>query len=196
MIQIDEAKTMGDPKKHLITNYNVVVNFREPDENNCMYVGAYRYVSKEDPEVFHSPGHLPLDKIKNSRTNQCVQAHIKKRESVSATNPVEQPNESKMKQNQKRRKTMPNFELYDFIVKHNVRSEKELHALANQHRADGEQDLAEHVTKFPKKINENISSAWKLHNAVERVKIAATESCVPTCNGQLYECATQVLRKK
>ena len=102
---------------------------------------------------------------------------------------------------------MTNLELCDFIVKHNIRSEKELYAIANQRRVDGEQDLAEYVTKFPKKINENISSAWKLHNAaaevkrnsiprMERVKIAATESCVPTSNGQWYECATQVLRKK
>ena len=98
---------------------------------------------------------------------------------------------------------MTNLELCDFIVKHNIRSEKELYAIANQRRVDGEQDLAEYVTKFPKKINENISSAWTLHNAaaevkrnsMERVKIAATESCVPTCNGQWYDCATQVLRK-
>ena len=101
---------------------------------------------------------------------------------------------------------MTNLELCDFIVKHNIRSEKELYAIANQRRVDGEQDLAEYVTKFGKEINENISSAWKLHNAaaevkrnsmlrMERVKIAATESCVQTCNGQWYECATQVLRK-
>ena len=90
---------------------------------------------------------------------------------------------------------MTNLELCDFIVKHNIRSEKELYAIANQRRVDGMQDLAEYVTKFSKKINENISSAWKLHNAaaevkrnsmprMERVKIAATESCASTCNGQ------------
>ena len=87
-----------------MTNYNVVVNFREPDENNCMYVGAYRYVCKEDPEVFHSLGHTPLDKIKNSRTNQCIQAYINKKKSVSATHPVEQPNESKMKKKNQKKK--------------------------------------------------------------------------------------------
>ena len=204
--KLTRPKRWGDPKKHLMTNYNVVVNFREPDENNYIYVGAYRYVRKEDPEVFHSPGHPPLDKINNIHTNQCIQAYIKKRKSVSATNPVEQPNESKMKKNQKRRKMMTNLELCDFIVKHNIQSEKKLYAIAIQRRVDGEQDLAEYVTKFPKKINENISSAWKLHNAaaevkrnsmprMERVKIAATESCVPNCNRQWYECATQVLRK-
>ena len=94
---LTNPKRWGDPKIHLMTNYNVVVNFRELDKNNCMYAGTNRYVCKEDPEVFHSPGHPPLDKIKNSRTNQCIQAYIKKRKSVSAVNPVEQPNESKMK---------------------------------------------------------------------------------------------------
>ena len=43
--KLTKPKRWGDPKKRLITNYNVV-NFREPDENNCMYVGAYRYVCR------------------------------------------------------------------------------------------------------------------------------------------------------
>lgn len=204
--KLTKPKRWGEPKKYLMNQYNVVINFREPDENNYMYVGAYRYVTKEDSQVYHSQEHPPLEKIKNSRTNQCVRAYVQKRKSTSDEKSENGKKPTEKNQKNKRRRMMSNLELCDFIIKHKIRSEKELYAIANQRRADGEPDLAEYVTKYPKKLNENIASAWKLHDSVnevkrqsmprmERVKAAAIEPCVTNCNGEWYGCATQVLRK-
>ena len=46
----------------------------------------------------------------------------------------------------KKPRMMTNLELCDFITKHNIKSEKELYAVASERRADGENDLAEYVT--------------------------------------------------
>ena len=99
------------------------------------------------------------------------------------------------------------MELCDFIIKHNIKSEKELYAVASERRADGENDLAEYVTRFPKRLNNIIASAWKLNHSAnsvkekriprtDRIKLAAAKPCVADCNGQWHKCATQVLRKK
>ena len=48
-----------------------------------MYICAYRYITKEDKEVFHSPRHPALERIKTSRTLQGVQAYAQKRKSMS-----------------------------------------------------------------------------------------------------------------
>ena len=39
--KLSKPRRWGAPKKHLMSQYNAVVNFREPQENNCMYIGAY-----------------------------------------------------------------------------------------------------------------------------------------------------------
>ena len=44
-------------KRHLLANYNISVHFSDSHQN---YMSAYRYVTKEDTEVFHSPGTLTL----------------------------------------------------------------------------------------------------------------------------------------
>ena len=191
--KLTKPRRWGAPKKHLMSQYNAVVNFREPDENNCMYIGAYRYITKEDKEVFHSPGHPALDRIKTSRTLQGVQAYVQKRQSMSDPKLNEAAKKPKQSQSKKPR-MMTNLELCDFIIKHNIKSEKELYAVASERRADGENDLAEYVTRFPKRLNDIIASAWKLMTAnsvkekriprMDRIKLAAAESCVAGCNGQ------------
>ena len=113
----------------------------------------------------------------------------------------------KPKQLQSRKpRMMTNLEICDFITKHNIKSEKELYAVASERRADGENDLAEYVTRFPKTLNDIIASAWKLNDSansvkekriprMDRIKLAAAEPCVAGCNGQWHRCATKVLRK-
>ena len=111
--------------------YNAVVNFREPDENNCMYIGAYRYITKEDKEVFHSPGHPALERIKTSCTLQGVQAYVQKRKSMSDPKLNEAAKKPKQLQSKKPR-MMTNLELCDFIIKHSIKSEKELYSVASE----------------------------------------------------------------
>ena len=114
------------PKKHLMSQYNAMVNFRETDENNCMNIGAYKYITKEDKEVFHIPGHPALKRIKTSHTLQGVQAYVQKRKSMSDPKLNEAVKKPKQLQSRKPR-MMTNLELCDFI-----KSEKELYAVASE----------------------------------------------------------------
>ena len=44
-------------------------------------------------------------------------------------------------------------------IKHNINLQKELYAVGSERGADGENDLAEHVTRFAKRLNDIIASA-------------------------------------
>ena len=113
-------------------------------------------------DIFHSPGHPALERIKTNRTLHGVQAYVKKRKSMSEPKLNEAAKKPKQLQSKKPR-VMTNLELCDFIIKHNIKSEKELYAIASERRADGENDLAEYVTRFPKRLNDIIASGWKLN---------------------------------
>ena len=54
-------------KCHLLANYNISVHFSESHQN---YISAYKYVRKEDTEVFHSPGHPDLDSARSPQTTK------------------------------------------------------------------------------------------------------------------------------
>ena len=104
------------PKKNLMSQYNAILNFREPDKNNCMYIGAYRYITKEDKEVFHSLGHLALERIKTSHTLQGFQAYVQKRKSMSNPKLNEAAKKPKQLQSKKPR-MMTNLEFCDLVIK-------------------------------------------------------------------------------
>ena len=57
-VKFSNIKRWYGAKLHLLANYNISVHFSENHQN---YISAYRYVTKEDTDVFHSSGHPDLD---------------------------------------------------------------------------------------------------------------------------------------
>ena len=62
-VKFSNNKRWYGAKLHLLANYNISVHFSDSHQN---YIYAYRYVTKEDTELFHSPGHPDLDLVKIS----------------------------------------------------------------------------------------------------------------------------------
>ena len=62
-------------KKDIQKQQGVVVNFSDKHNN---YISAYRYVTKEDENVYHSPGHPDLSSASSPRTKACQMAYRQK----------------------------------------------------------------------------------------------------------------------
>ena len=60
-------------KLHLLANHNINAHFSDSHQN---YISTYRYVTKEDTEVFHSPGHPDLDLARSPQTSKANKALI------------------------------------------------------------------------------------------------------------------------
>ena len=69
----------------------------------------------------------------------------------------EAPKESEQLQSKKPR-MMTNLEFCDYIIKHNIKSEKELYTVSSERRVDGENDLVEYVARSLKRLNDIIAS--------------------------------------
>ena len=50
--KLTKPRRWGAPKKHLMSQYNAVVNFREPDENNCMNIYMHTGISRRKTKKF------------------------------------------------------------------------------------------------------------------------------------------------
>ena len=49
------------------------------------YISAYRYVTNEDTEIFHSPGHPDLDPARSPETSKTNKAQKEKRSKQAAS---------------------------------------------------------------------------------------------------------------
>ena len=63
-------------KLHLLSNNNKSIHFSYSHQN---YLSAYRYVTKEDTEIFHGPGHPDLDLARSPQTSKANKALMEKR---------------------------------------------------------------------------------------------------------------------
>ena len=80
-LKLSGPKRWVNAKNWLMNTYSISVHFQ--DEHN-FYIAAYRYVTKEDTKVYHSPGHPPLHNIASPKTKKCI-AQNRKRASCSST---------------------------------------------------------------------------------------------------------------
>ena len=108
-------------KLHLLANYNISVYFSDSHQS---FISAYRYMSKKDTEVFHSPGHPDLDSARSPQTSKTNKALMEKRRSKQATYEVQHTLKSS------KRKRISKSHVMDIIKIRGIRSETEL--LAHQ----------------------------------------------------------------
>ena len=90
-VKFSNSKRWYGAKVHLLVNWNISVHFNDSYQN---YIFAYRYVTKEDTEVFHSPGHPDLDSARSPQTSEANKALMEKRRSKQATSEVQHTSKS------------------------------------------------------------------------------------------------------
>ena len=195
-LKLSGTKRWLEAKKSIEAEHGIAVNFSDHDG----YYTAYRYISKSDDMVFHSTGHPNLDEIGSPRTKRCQQTYRKRRcEKKSNVADTEAATTSK------RRKKLSNLEVAEFIVKHEIKSETELLAVANEQSEEGKKDLAHFVLLCNSKgLHDLIEQTWKMKTAsatlqqkkvsrIDLIRKAADGDCSLSCKGKWLDCAQEVL---
>ena len=77
-VKFSNNKRRYGAKLYLLANYNISVHFSDSHQN---YISTYRYLTKEDTEVFHSPGHPDLDSARSPQISKANKVVMEKRRS-------------------------------------------------------------------------------------------------------------------
>ena len=196
-LKLDGAKRWKQVKEKMMKNHGVVLHFSNAHDN---YHSAYQYVTKQDTEVFLSPNHPNLSEIGSPRTKTCIRAYRESRK--------RKQNENTNGQQEKAKKIrrLSNFEVSEFLVANQIKSETELLALADAQSKEGKNDLANFILcRSNKAIQELIDNTWRLQNArakldrkkksrIDLLRDARSAECVDGCNGEWVKCAQEVLK--
>ncbi len=157
-LKLSCTKRWLEAKKFIEAEHGIAVNFSDHDG----YCTAYRYISKSDDMVFHSTGHPNLDEIGSPRTKRCQQTYRKRRCEKKSSNVAD----TEAATTSKRRKKLSNLEVAEFIVEHEIKSETELLAVANEQSEEGKKDLADFVlSRNSKGLHDLIEQTWKMKTA-------------------------------
>lgn len=193
--------------KYLKDNHDIIVNF---SSKHCGYIAAYRYVCKGKPieEVLHSPGHANLEDIGSPRTKNAMKRFSENAEKRRSTNntPSNSATPAKKLKEPMKPKKLTNIDVSEYLVKHNVQTENELHVIAKQRHDDGEKDMYSYIiNKSQKALSEIVSTTWKIQNApavvvrksksrLDILRDYTNTECAEGCDGQWYCCAKEVLK--
>ena len=202
---------MSDPKKWasipdtIQQIYGVRVNFSDGhQEYDSDYNKAYKYITKEDTEVFHSENHPNLDDAQSPRTKHCIAAN-RRRHSAKNSKSLEYGESSSAQAPAPKRVKLSDREVGNFIVKHDIHSYTELLAISHEREEAGEPDLSDFIWKrtepwlhgVVKKAWEKVGAhaevqAMKNHDRLDLLIKAKTEGeCV--CEGVWLRLAKEVL---
>jgi len=210
-VKLTGPKRWSGVKRLMTDRYGVVLHFSESHDN---YYSAYRYITKSDGDVFHSEKHPNLKEIGSPQTKKCVAAYREKCRQKN-TNAVTNDNNAQSTTPQNTNNTtkepkprrLTNFDVSEFLVAHNIRTDTELHAIAEEQRKAGKKDLAVFVlNRNSKALCDLIENTWKMQAApaklrrmnvprMDTIREYRREDCVRDCEGQWFEMAMQVLRQ-
>ena len=107
-LKLSGPKRWKRVKEKLEDNHGVVVNFSDGRDN---YYTAYRYVTKQDAEVYHSVGHPNLNEIGSPKTKNCIRAYRSARKKRSLSVDAQKKNAEKEKPGKVRRLKMSRMQL-------------------------------------------------------------------------------------
>ena len=206
-LKLSHSKKWKKVKEDIHRKEKISVHF---SDYHSEYISAYRYVCKNDSDVYHSGEHPDLKEITTSKTSKCTIAYRQSRKRVRELSTVaEQPTQSNAVAEQpvqKKPRRLSNLDVSDFLVKHEVKNSTQLFALAKTRKDDGQSDLANFVlSRSSKSLNELIENTWKMEQAPSELqrelasrhdllKKADEKDCIEGCNGVWLECALEVLR--
>ena len=194
-VKLTGPKRWFSVKKFLMTNHNVTVHFSDNHDN---YYSAYKYVTKSDSNFHCSDNHPNLQEIGSPQTKNSTKAYRRKHKSSSL-------NETDTKKTKLKRLT--NFEVSQFIVLENTKTDTELFAKAQQQKEAGKFELANFLlSRSPKALSDLMENTWKMQGAITKVnqnntprleciRTCASQECVEGCDGKWFRCASEVLEQ-
>ena len=200
VILMSDVKKWASIPDRIQEIYGIRVHFSEgKEEHENHYNSAYKYITKEDTEVYHSDDHPNLADAKSPRTKHAMAAN-KRRASSKALNFGASSSHTF------KRPRLTEREVGNFIVKHEIRTYTELLAVADEREEAGENDLSDFVWKRKEEwLMGCIKKAWekskardevaalKKHDRVEMLIEAKTQTaCV--CEGLWLKMAKEVLQ--
>ena len=191
-------------KENITKSHNITVNF---SDNHNYYIAAYKYVCKEDSNVFHSTGHPDLSDMSSPQTKKSTEAYrlSRKRANNNSAKQNTQPSSTASCSKPKSARRLSNLEVSEFVLKNSVKRDTEIFALAKVRKDEGQTDLANFLlSKSSKALNELIDNTWKMENAshnlhreslsrIDIIRNKLTEECVANCNKIWLKCALEVL---
>ena len=163
-LKLTGCKKWLSVKNRIEEKHGIQVNFS--DKHN-FYLSAYRYVCKSDQEVAHSENHPPgLLTAASPKTKKSIAGF----RAACATKRKSTEGESSCAV-AKKRKSLTNLDLAEFIRERGIRSYTELLASAEEQRTAGHMDIAEFVFKRNEKILcELVTKTWQMESAKEKVE--------------------------
>ena len=187
-LKLTGCKKWLSVKNRIAEKHGIQVSFS--DKHN-FYLSAYRYVCKSDQEVAHSENHPPgLLTAASPKTKKSIAGF----RAACATKRKSTEGESSCAV-AKKRKSLTNLDLAEFIRERGIRSYTELLAIAGKWRTAGQMDIAEFVLRRNKKIlRELFTKTWQMESAKEKlqankasridtVSTHLTSDCVEGCSG-------------
>ena len=195
-IKLTGSKKWIGVRNRLSSKYNIQVNFSDKHD---YYLSSYRYVCKEDEEVFHSENHpenlLSASSPATKKGTLVSKQNARKRKSLKLEN------EASLS-----KKRMNNLEASDIIKKEKIKSYTELLALAEKRREAGQTDFANFVfNRNEKALRELVKKTWDMSEAQSTLEVEKTsridmlysymerEPCGEPCDGKWFECANEIL---
>ena len=165
-VKLSGPKRWKSVKDNMMQDHGVVLNFSDGYDN---YYTAYKYVTKEDPEVYLSPGHPNLEAIRSPRTSKCVRAYRSaSRKRKSSTSTGDDNERAKVPKNVKR---ISNLEVSEFVAANQVKDYTELLALAETQKNEGKKELANFIlSRSTKVVEELIKNTWLMKNAQAKIE--------------------------
>ena len=214
-VRLSGPKRWDPVKRRLHEMFGIQVNFSESHEN---YYSAYKYVYKNDPDVYKSANHPDLQELGSPTTKKCMSAYRQKcgkrkldknREiTVSQLNGLNTINGSQMQNaSQSKVRRLSNLDVSKFLVRNNIKNENDLFVIATEQQKAGKEDLYTFlVNRSPKSLQDLIITTWKMQNAKASIarhntprmniirEAAGVAECVEGCGGKWLKCALEVLR--
>lgn len=197
-IKLDGNKRWLGSKNFLLNTHGISVHFSDGHNN---YYDAYKYVTKEDTEAFHSKDHPDLSSAKSPKTSKCT----KRLRKTSKERLLSTCGSSKQLEPKTKNRRLSNLEVSRVLIEKNLHNEIDLLALAEQQKQEGKTNLAEFVlTKNQKALNDLIDTTWKMNKApmdlvrskqsrTSLIKNALELPCADGCNQMWFQCAREVL---
>ena len=181
-------------RNYLDENYGIQVNF---SDNHSTYYTAYQYVTKEDNEALHSPGHPDLSDLV-TRTEAAISSRKRKAKNKSS-GPV--------KKSSQRSKRLSVYDVCQIVQSKGITSRLELVCLAVQQNREGKTALAQFIAnRGNKAVDEAIELAKEFSQAESRyeratktrIELLQQQTAIPCavgCEGRWFEAADQLLQR-
>ena len=145
-----------------------IVNFAKPGNfKDGMYSWAYRYATKQDKDVYHSPGHPCLEDISKNvnKIHEANAAYRQKRRAESEARVIDQVSTNN------KRKRLKNDDVAEYIRGNDIKTLNEFLADAETRRVEGDYSLSSFIhSRSLKNVSELIEVTWMMKRAVTKVQ--------------------------